>query len=74
MRLAAPGGRIGHADLRIGDSMVMLGDARHGHPPMQAMLYVYVDDADAVYRRAIATGAASVQVLPVVIPASRFVA
>ena len=61
MRLAAPGGRIGHADLRIGDSMVMLGDAHDGHLPMQAMLYVYVDDVDAAYQRALRTGAPSVQ-------------
>jgi PhnB protein len=61
MRLAAPGGRIGHADLRIGDSMVMLGDARPGHPAMPAMLYVYVDDVDAAYQRAMRAGAPSEQ-------------
>ena len=61
MRLAAPGGRIGHAELRIGDSVVMLGDAHDGHPPMAAMLYVYVDDADATWQRAVAAGATSVQ-------------
>jgi PhnB protein len=63
MRLAAPGGRIGHAEMRIGDSVVMLGDAHDGHPPMQAMLYVYVDDADATYHRAVGNGATSVQAL-----------
>jgi PhnB protein len=61
MRLAAPEGRIGHAEMRIGDSLVMLADAHDGHPPMQAMLHVYVDDADATYRRALAAGATSVQ-------------
>jgi PhnB protein len=61
MRFAAPGGRIGHAELRIGDSVVMLGDAHGEHQPMQAMLHVYVDDADATYRRALAAGATSVQ-------------
>jgi PhnB protein len=61
MRLAAPGGRIGHAEMRIGDSVVMLGDAHDGHPPMQAMLHVYVDDADAIHQRAVGTGATSVQ-------------
>ncbi|HME26426.1 MAG TPA: VOC family protein [Acetobacteraceae bacterium] len=60
-RMAAPGDRIGHAELRIGDSLVMLGDARGEHQPMQAMLYVYVDDVDATYLRALAVGATSVQ-------------
>jgi PhnB protein len=61
MRIAAPGGRIGHAELRVGDSVVMLGDAHGDHKPMQAMLHVYVDDADATYRRALAAGGTSVQ-------------
>jgi PhnB protein len=61
MRFAAPGGRIGHTELRIGDSVVMLADAHDGHAPMQAMLHVYVDDADAAYRRALGAGATSVQ-------------
>jgi len=45
-RLAAPGGRIGHAELRIGDSLVMLADAYDGREPMLCMLHLYVDDAD----------------------------
>ena len=47
--------------LRIGDSVVMLGDAHGEHKPLQTMLYVYVDDADAIYQRALAAGATSVQ-------------
>jgi PhnB protein len=60
-RLAAPENRIGHAEVRIGDSVVMLGDAHGEHKPMQMMLYVYVDDVDATYQRAVAAGAVSVQ-------------
>jgi PhnB protein len=60
-RFAAPGNLIGHAELRIGDSVVMLGDARGPHMPMPAMLYVYVDDVDATYQRALAAGATQVQ-------------
>jgi len=60
-RLAAPGGRIGHAEVRIGDSVVMIGDARGEHAPTQAMLYVYIDDVDATYQRALAAGATTVQ-------------
>jgi PhnB protein len=60
-RLAAPGNRVGHAEMRIGDSLVMLGDAHGEHKAMQAMLYVYVDDVDASFQRALAAGATSVQ-------------
>jgi PhnB protein len=61
MRMVAPGNRIGHAELRIGDSIVMLGDAHGDHQPTRAMLHLYVDDADAIYQRALAAGATSVQ-------------
>jgi PhnB protein len=60
-RFAAPGNRIGHAELRIGDSLVMLGDAHGEHKAMQAMLYVYVDDVDASFQRALTAGGTSVQ-------------
>jgi len=49
------------AEMRIGDSVVMVtaaGDARDVFP---AFLYVYVDDADAAYERAIAAGAVSLE-------------
>jgi PhnB protein len=58
---AAPGERIGHAEVRIGDSVVMLGDAHGEHKPMQMMLYVYVDDVDITYQRALTAGASVVQ-------------
>ena len=60
-RMPAPGDRIGHAEVRIGDSVVMLGDAHGEHKPMQMMLYVYVDDADATYRLALTSGARSLE-------------
>jgi PhnB protein len=60
-RLAAPGNLIGHAELCIGDSVLMLGDARGPHAPMPAMLYVYVDDVDATFRLALAAGGTQVQ-------------
>jgi PhnB protein len=59
MRLAAPANRIGHAELRIGDSLLMLADAHGDHQPTQTMLHVYVADADAAYRRALSAGATS---------------
>lgn len=56
-RTAVDGATL-HADVRIGDSRVMIGAARGG-APVPAMLYVYVDDCDAAYARAIAAGAES---------------
>lgn len=61
MRMAAPDGRVGHAELRIGDSVVMLADTSAEHPAMPCMLHVYVDDADATFERALATGATAVR-------------
>ena len=64
MRMPAPGGRIGHAEIRIGDSPVMLADenlqmnARSartiGGSPVSLM--VYVEDVDAVVAQAVAAG------------------
>jgi PhnB protein len=54
-----PDGTIMHADVRIGDSHVMISDATEQHPPMPCMLHLYVPDVDAVYRRAVAAGGTS---------------
>jgi PhnB protein len=64
MRMDAPGGKIGHAELGIGDSVVMLADE---HPEMDAhgprsvggtpvSLHVYVEDVDSVFDRAVEAG------------------
>jgi PhnB protein len=47
------GGRIMHATVQIGDSLVMVADVMNGSQPVPAMLYLYVDDVDAIYRQAI---------------------
>jgi PhnB protein len=60
-RMDAPGGKVGHAELMIGDSMVMLGDAGGENPAMPAMIHLYVDDCDATYERALAAGGTSVR-------------
>ncbi len=60
-RFTGPDNRVAHAELRIGDSRIMLGEAHGEHRPMPAMLYVYVDDVDVRYQRALAAGATSVQ-------------
>ena len=53
-------GRVAHAEVRIGSSVVMLGDERAGTkatPPGASVTYVVVEDADAAYERAKAAGA-----------------
>src|SRR6516225_678522 len=64
MRFPMPGGKIGHAEIRIGDSLVMLADE---HPEMGALgprslggsavgLAVYVEDVDARFQQAVNAG------------------
>ena len=60
-RLERPDGSVAHAEIRIGDSRVMIGDPGDPAQAMPAMLYVYVSDADATYQRALAAGAVSLQ-------------
>ena len=48
-----------HAEIRIGDSLVMLGQASSQWKPLRAALYLWVDDVDATYARALAAGATS---------------
>jgi uncharacterized glyoxalase superfamily protein PhnB len=52
-----PDGKIGHAEVRLGDSLVMVGDVREGQEAAPVMLHVYVDDADATFEIAIQAGA-----------------
>ena len=52
MRIPGPNDSIGHAEMAIGDSIVMLGDAGGEWTAMPAFLYVYVKDVDATYARA----------------------
>jgi PhnB protein len=59
MRMPLPDGTIMHAEVKIGDSTVMLGDARGDFKPMPAAIYLYVNDADATYQRALHAGATS---------------
>jgi PhnB protein len=60
-RMTGEDGRIGHAEVRIGDAVVMLFDAPSADwPPTPAFLRLYVEDADAVHRRAVEAGGHSV--------------
>src|SRR5438046_5392956 len=61
MRLPGPNGTIGHAELEIGDSVVMLADMDERQNLMPAMVHLYMEDVDAVYARAIEAGGKSIQ-------------
>jgi len=71
MRMQDPKGRIGHAEIKIGDSRIMLADE---YPEMgyrgptslggaAVSLMLYVDDADATFKQALRTGATELQPL-----------
>jgi PhnB protein len=62
-RAVGPDGKIMHAEVRIGDSLIMLNDAMMDGKGPKAMggspasLWIYVEDADALFNRAVAAGA-----------------
>jgi PhnB protein len=60
-KYASPDGVVHHAEIRVGDSVVEMGEAHGPYQPMQSMFYVYVPDCDTVYQRALAAGAKSIQ-------------
>lgn len=51
-----PDGAIAHAQMQIGDSRIMLGEARTPADVTSTMLYLYVPDCDAVFKQAVAAG------------------
>ena len=61
VRMARADGSIGHAEVAIAGSMVMMGEASGQMPPMPGMIHLYVDDCDATYHRALESGATSLQ-------------
>lgn len=61
LRVPDPSGRVMHAEVRVDDSVVMMGDSAEGWPPVGAHVHIYVPDVDAIYQRALAAGATSVQ-------------
>jgi uncharacterized glyoxalase superfamily protein PhnB len=58
-RTLRPDGAIANAGLRLGDSNVMVAQAREPWKPMPAGFYLYVPDTDAVYQAALGAGGAS---------------
>jgi uncharacterized glyoxalase superfamily protein PhnB len=53
-------GTIMHAEMRLGDSSLMMGEASIECPPMPGCFYLYVEDVDGTYRRALLAGGISV--------------
>ena len=61
LNMSNPDGKIGHAEVRIGDSIIMLADANEQFPASPATVHVYVPDIDAAYQRALRYGATSLR-------------
>jgi PhnB protein len=69
MRMPAPDGKIGHAELEVGDSLIMLADEfpDMGHLGPKAVggtpvtINIYVEDVDAAFQRALERGATEVR-------------
>jgi PhnB protein len=60
-RYEMPDGTVMHAEVRIDDTVVMIGDAGPQWPAFASWLHVYVKDVDATYQRALKAGGVSVQ-------------
>lgn len=58
-RVPVPGGKIMHAEVQLGDSMIELSDGNEQYEPTPVAIHHYVDDVDATYARALAAGAIS---------------
>ncbi len=55
-----PDGKVAHAEMQIGDSIIMMGSAQGDTTPMPTALYLYVPNCDELYRRAVAAGGTSI--------------
>ena len=55
-----PDGKVMHAEVKIGDSYVMMGSPIGQFGPLQSSIYLYVKDCDAVYHQAVQAGGTSV--------------
>jgi PhnB protein len=56
MSMPGPGGMVVHAEVNIGNSRLMISEAMQGEPS-RGSFYLYVEDADAQYHRALNAGA-----------------
>jgi len=61
VKYTSPDGVVNHAALRMGDSVIEMGEAHDKYETMLAMFYLYVPNMENVYRQALAAGATSFQ-------------
>lgn len=54
-------GKVGHAEMKVGNSRLMLAEATDEWKANNSMLQLYVEDADAVYQKALDSGADSIK-------------
>lgn len=60
-RMSMPDGTVAHGEVKIGDSTIMISEASEMYKENPTMLYIYVEDVDATYRKALDAGATSVK-------------
>ena len=60
-RFADDEGGLRHAEVRLDDTVIMLADNTNDWPAVSSYVHIYVDDVDAVYQRALAARAISIQ-------------
>jgi PhnB protein len=60
-RMPGPDGSVAHAEMQVGDSIIMLGQPQGEDRTMRSMLYLYVPDVDATFKKALSAGAISVR-------------
>ena len=59
-RHSTPDGVIHHVTVKIGNGLMEMGEAHGSYQPMPTMFYLYVEDCDALYKRALSAGATSI--------------
>ncbi len=57
--MEAPGGKVGHSEVMIGNSVIMVADPGNGEVASSATLHVYVPDVDATFKQVVAAGGTS---------------
>jgi uncharacterized glyoxalase superfamily protein PhnB len=60
-RMQGPDGRVVHAEVRIGDSLIMLSSATPDYPRFPMMVHLYLPDVDATYAAGLEAGATSLR-------------
>lgn len=59
-KMTLPDGSINHGEVRIGDSMIMMGKSNKDNLSIPVMLYIYVENVDETYNKALKAGAKSI--------------